>query len=417
MKKLSNLLLFSILLTISNLHAQQILLIHQELKVHQISSLDVAMQNINTSEVPILYLTYLDSANNPDTLFIQNYNFYGFNSVLLNLSVSFITPQVGFYDFHFVNNSNGHLILKNQLYGSHKPLFFGNEDKEYQILNSDDSLLELSFTFPTYLDLNFSNCNTFDAQLLKNNQWYQPDSVKITSNNSFTFFMAQAPDSAGFYNLVVHNDIDTSLFLSDYVFINNPDFLQIDSISPDSFDNITWIPNNPNNPMQIIFTIYGNQTHFTDSNTITFLNPEPLGIIDSLICINDSTLLLYFTNFMACKQIIIPTKLSICNPQDGLLEYPLIYVFYGATPEQNSTRQWEAYPNPAQNLLHLKTTHLNTSGPIELDIYDLQGKKVASQKHQSSSEILINTNNLISGSYIIIIKSNNQQEFIKFIKQ
>ena len=68
----------------------------------------------------------------------------------------------------------------------------------------------------------------------------------------------------------------------------------------------------------------------------------------------------------------------------------------------------QIFPNPAKNKLNIEYRIVNGIAPNNLDIYDLRGKLIQTQKMQDNKQKLeLNISQLSTGTYLLVIKQNN----------
>ncbi len=100
--------------------------------------------------------------------------------------------------------------------------------------------------------------------------------------------------------------------------------------------------------------------------------------------------------------------------QEFAQRFQELFGWFMAVDEVNNQWAIKAYPNPANDLLHIDL--INTTGDIKLSIMDLAGRTVYSQNIQNGgiSTLDVNTNNLAPGMYILNI--NGQSEKIQIAR-
>jgi hypothetical protein len=74
------------------------------------------------------------------------------------------------------------------------------------------------------------------------------------------------------------------------------------------------------------------------------------------------------------------------------------------TNEQQKS-QIELFPNPAQNIIYIKTSYNNAI--TKIDLLDITGRLITSQKINTSSDIISLPIDVESGTYFIQITANN----------
>ncbi|MBK7407343.1 MAG: T9SS type A sorting domain-containing protein [Saprospirales bacterium] len=80
------------------------------------------------------------------------------------------------------------------------------------------------------------------------------------------------------------------------------------------------------------------------------------------------------------------------------------------TIELNPALEWEIYPNPASDLLHI------SQAPDEILIADLLGRVIQLQrfsKSDTNTQVTIDLNGLPSGSYFLLARREGQQTALK----
>ena len=80
----------------------------------------------------------------------------------------------------------------------------------------------------------------------------------------------------------------------------------------------------------------------------------------------------------------------------------------------NTKNTISLYPNPANNLLNLKSDF-----EIQhIEVYDIFGKLILEKDFKEiSAEVQINIENLSSGLYLLVVQSDSAKKVLKFIKQ
>lgn len=76
------------------------------------------------------------------------------------------------------------------------------------------------------------------------------------------------------------------------------------------------------------------------------------------------------------------------------------------------------FPNPVINEIHIKIPDLNLD-PVELLIFDMNGRKVSSSKFNAEDQLWCNVANLKPNVYLIEVRSSKTKKIIgreKFIK-
>ena len=83
--------------------------------------------------------------------------------------------------------------------------------------------------------------------------------------------------------------------------------------------------------------------------------------------------------------------------------------------EEFQTNQLTVYPNPATDLLNVKTNNSDTINAVQ--VIDLNGRQVMTKSFNNVSDAQINVNDLSAGMYLINITSGDTVETKKFLKQ
>jgi hypothetical protein len=80
----------------------------------------------------------------------------------------------------------------------------------------------------------------------------------------------------------------------------------------------------------------------------------------------------------------------------------------------NTKNTISLYPNPANNLLNLKSDF-----EIQhIEVYDIFGKLILEKDFKEiSAEVQIDIENLSSGLYLLVVQSDSAKKVLKFIKQ
>jgi hypothetical protein len=238
------------------------------------------------------------------------------------------------------------------------------------------------------------------------------DSVSIDSNypnQMKLYFNIPFDADPAYYDLYVIDSAGSLLTELNSIFIYNNGQTQIDSVSPDSLNNLS--------PYSTEITIYGNHTHFlADTNVIL---PIWGTEFDSVRVVNDSLLKCYIAFPIPVKQAISPNSiLSLYNATDHLLEYPIRVDMYSAIGDnKESYKSIVCYPNPANKYLNIYSEELMDAKDLSISIYSISGLKVYGKQVENQSNIRFDIHNLASGMYLIYIQDSKRKQVIKFIKQ
>ncbi len=140
--------------------------------------------------------------------------------------------------------------------------------------------------------------------------------------------------------------------------------------------------------MQIINTVSGTTTAYTDLNPPTGINIYKVAILTPTNCTSSATPIdtIISSNYRTSQDV-------------------------GITENELNT-QINVYPNPVINIAYLNTTIT----PEKITIIDLTGKELVSETLKSNNET-INFENLNSGIYFIRISINNSNYYKKIVLQ
>ncbi len=90
-----------------------------------------------------------------------------------------------------------------------------------------------------------------------------------------------------------------------------------------------------------------------------------------------------------------------------------MYVEGTADIENNSFFEAKVYPNPASNSWSISTPNTVINS---VEVFNLLGKRVASQRSNNNTEVSISTQGLTSGIYIARITTEQGTKSVKLIK-
>ena len=169
-------------------------------------------------------------------------------------------------------------------------------------------------------------------------------------------------------------------------FLGNEGFLNytIDSIAldigiPNFVETVLW--NGGGNGI--------NNINFSDTyGTLEFFNTDSLRM-----CIKDE-----FDQLLSCQTILFgntTTNARKYKPKNDLLL---------------------VYPNPAKNSLKCVVSDTFNRFNITINIYSYDGKRVITEKHQMTNELIISIDELTKGAYVIELLSNEKSIRKRFIK-
>ena len=95
--------------------------------------------------------------------------------------------------------------------------------------------------------------------------------------------------------------------------------------------------------------------------------------------------------------------------QDNVIYFDNVYGSVSNTSiETNNKESLNLYPNPAQDFVTIQ----NTSGPLNIEVFDVIGNFILKSKDKT-----IDISNMPNGIYIFIITTNNSNEILKLIKK
>ncbi len=106
------------------------------------------------------------------------------------------------------------------------------------------------------------------------------------------------------------------------------------------------------------------------------------------------------------------------NPGSQLIVDNILLEYAAAIDDQTEIRRLEAFPNPANDILHFRIAS-SGSGMIKLTIYDESGKEIFTRSHYyeaGKSEWKVDIGSLPKGIYSYIIEMNGKAYVHKFIK-
>jgi len=345
-------------------------------------------------------LTFISSV---DTVEFWVYSSQNEEMISFNTNNQF--PSAGSYDLYLENSIDGVLFLPKAVSVSY-PKYMQGIDVTSNWRFGVDTTVNLhiwSYSLDFYPD------TAYNAYFFRPNQdTIFIDSVEVKGTRDLTlFFSIDSNSAAGFYDLYVYKSPDSLIGRNNAIFISNSNVVQIDSVSPDSMNNLGILPTK--------IQIYGNHTHFTlDSNKLFPIREVDF---DSVIVINDSVLKAYITFPMLLKQAVFPNAIvALYNPTDGLLEYPIRLVIYSAIDNQMlEYDNVKLFPNPAQDNIWIESSEFSNEEQ-RVSIINVNGQKVAEYVFSNQRLIQLKINDLAAGIYFVYIQGSKKQKVIKFIK-
>ena len=109
------------------------------------------------------------------------------------------------------------------------------------------------------------------------------------------------------------------------------------------------------------------------------------------------------------------SKTSISSVQQGFLNHIKTIRVDNPTDEFVEVRSLSVFPNPFKDHITVKFSK-PTLHPIFIDLFDVRGRLVLSQKFQPSGLITLPTSRLEDASYVIRVSSGSQKFLKKIIK-
>lgn len=106
----------------------------------------------------------------------------------------------------------------------------------------------------------------------------------------------------------------------------------------------------------------------------------------------------------------------------GSQNYSLIISGINSTlgVEEQKMSGFIMYPNPATNLLNFEFAHDVSYDSVSVDIHDMQGRKIKSENNinlSSDKNVSVDVSSLVSGTYVVTVKSDKASISKMFIKQ
>lgn len=95
----------------------------------------------------------------------------------------------------------------------------------------------------------------------------------------------------------------------------------------------------------------------------------------------------------------------------------------GTAPESvfesmGTSLQWALYPNPANDLLLIESLIPKTNPePIEVQVFDIQGRLISSKLEDDTGDIRLDISRLGQGSYLVRLISDSRPVTLRFVKQ
>ncbi len=404
------LVLLPLLISVSTF-SQQLISIDNNI-IYQDQSVNSTINGYNThfgmdSTLVVFY-------NNSDTL--SFWKSFSNDNLNLGISSNLQFKSTGFYDLLVFNNTDDTMKLHHALY------VFPSKNNPIHLFIGQPYFAQ---TYGQHLMIfNGSNFPHFNSNQLSYGYFFNAvnqilvDSI-VAYNESFlhVYFQVDSSD-VGLYNFLYFNDVDSFLYLKDALWVQNNLKTCIKEVVPDSMTNISFFPD----------TVYikGNQTHFTtDTNYIGFTDPLILsyGYMDNVMVVNDSLIKFELYLPMPVKIALYPNLfITVYNPSDGLLYYPLRIDFYGeVTNPQQPIQELKLFPNPTFDAVSFQLQDLNSGQELNIEIFSFEGKSVQKQTLSSKQINKVEVSELKSGIYFLVVSSKlKDKENIwvgKFVKQ
>jgi hypothetical protein len=119
-------------------------------------------------------------------------------------------------------------------------------------------------------------------------------------------------------------------------------------------------------------------------------------------------------------------EMIVGNYRGGLSIFKTIYNLDGSTPTQEIDNQWivKVYPNPFTHNLHIDLSNTpNFQGPFTLQLINLLGQVILTQKMETLSDILgtgqylMDLKDIHKGIYLLKIKNSSYEKVMKVVKE
>lgn len=86
-------------------------------------------------------------------------------------------------------------------------------------------------------------------------------------------------------------------------------------------------------------------------------------------------------------------------------------------PFETTSSTLSASPNPFTNTLEVKIPYATTENDVKVNLYDLQGRLMLSEKTPGGTQIRsLSTENLLPGLYLLRVDAGDRSETIKVVK-
>ena len=348
-------------------------------------------------------ITKIFLAHEQDTIQVSVQNMQEENFIYAYISAPF--PSKGYYDMILQNDSDGIMYRQNAILVGENAFLFAMDP----IRCVSDTLITVEvFGSQTHF-LSGGQMNAFLVNY--NKDTILVDSIFPSSENVLNARFYIPNDAVGYYSFHAFNPLDSSLMIENMLRVMNPSQTQINHVSPDSINNLTY---------QWEIFIYGNQTHFMADTNLLFLDYSSYGGEISNVTALDDTVLKFTINLpMPIKSVVFPNNIFyLYNPTDGLFKYPFRIDLYGSIGDQNSAfSQIKVYPNPSKDWVTISSDELTNAGLISVFVYSPSGAKIREIEFKNQSEISLNISDFDPGIYLFYIQTKDKSQLLKVIKK
>ena len=331
--------------------------------------------------------------------------FISWNENYIELFGSSYFNNSGYYDLWVENSLDGKMLIKNAI-------IVRPDNVNANISSVDFFTLGLDTT----VEVNVNGSNTHFVSGTNSQVYYInyqkdtviPYSIIPLSEGVISCFVHIDSLCGGYYDMIISNDSDGVMLYENALRILNKDKIQIDSISPDSVNNIQpWL-----------MMAYGNLTHFQADTNVVYGNVFYSDAYINPTAIND-TVLEFHSNFPTpVKHAFNPNDIiKIYNPIDGLMKYPLRVDLYGSIEDQRAKfKNLSIFPNPAKEYVIISSEEFVPNSRIRLAFYNMLGQLVLKKELNNNGEIKVHLNQLSTGSYYVFVENNEKSKWLKLIK-
>lgn len=317
--------------------------------------------------------------------------------------------NTGFYDLTIYNSIDDTIYLKNAINvlpnTNSIASVFDIYEKNYIAGDS-------TYIYVIGHNTNFQTGLNPEAYLINHlNDTISLDSLYPISEDTLVINFNVPIDKVGYYGFYYTNEIDSLIAVRNAIRIINYNMTQIDSISPDSVNNIGFYGSK--------ISIYGNKTHFTsDANYIVFGDLLYDNVVQNILVVNDSLIEFDLYLPIPLKSPVFPNTVALVyNPTDGLLLYPIRVDLYGGIGDDKSVfSNLHIYPNPTSDIINIHSDDIFQE-KLDFSIYSIDGKLIKKLTRQNKNEISVDVSMLKNGLYFIRVETDKKVGVLKFIKQ